>query len=136
MFPSECDSSPVSNVNAEKFYILYKKGNQNFRKMDRPKLDIEKIKRELPTANDYLAEKYGKHGTPEREAFSAKAIAYYYGELIKETRKEQKLTQQELAEKIGKERAYIAKIEQGKTDLQISNFVQIINALGLSLKVG
>ena len=104
--------------------------------MDRPKLDIEKIKRELPTANDYLAEKYGNHGTPEREAFSAKAIAYYYGELIKETRKEQKLTQQELAEKIGKERAYIAKIEQGKTDLQISNFVQIINALGLSLKVG
>ena len=104
--------------------------------MDRPKLDIEKIKTELPTANDYLAEKYGKHGTPEREAFSAKAIAYYYGELIKETRKEQKLTQQELAEKIGKERAYIAKIEQGKTDLQISNFVQIINALGLSLKVG
>ena len=42
----------------------------------------------------------------------------------------------ELAEKIGKERAYIAKIEQSKTDLQISNFVQIINALGLSLKVG
>ena len=92
--------------------------------MDRPKLDIEKIKRELPTANDYLTERYGKHGTPEREAFSAKAIAYYYGELIKETRKEQKLTQQELAEKIGKERAYIAKIEQGKTDLQISNFVR------------
>ncbi|TDX82766.1 helix-turn-helix domain-containing protein [Epilithonimonas xixisoli] len=104
--------------------------------MDRPKLDIEKIKRELPTANDYLTEKYGKHGTPEREAFSAKALAYYYGELIKETRKEQKLTQQELADKIGKERAYIAKIEQGKTDLQISNFTQIINALGLSLKVG
>ena len=104
--------------------------------MDRPKLEIEKIKRELPTANDYLAEKYGKHGTPEREEFSAKALAYYYGELIKETRKEQKLNQQELADKIGKERAYIAKIEQGKTDLQISNFTQIINALGLSLKVG
>lgn len=103
--------------------------------MDRPKLDLERIKRELPTANDYLTEKHGKHGTPEREEFSAKALAYYYGELIKETRKEKKLTQKELAEKVGKEREYIAKIEQGKTDLQISNLTQIINALGKSLQI-
>lgn len=103
--------------------------------MARPKLNLEKIKRELPTANDYLDENYGITGTPEREEFSKKAISFYYGELIKETRKEKHLTQQELADKIGKERAYIAKIEQGKTDLQISNFIQIINALGLSLQL-
>ena len=103
--------------------------------MERPKLDLERIKRELPTANDYLDQKYGKQGTPEREDFSKNALAFYYGELIKETRKEKHLTQQELADKIGKERAYIAKIEQGKTDLQISNFVQIINALGLTLQI-
>ena len=54
----------------------------------------------------------------------------------KEKRKEKHLTQQQLADQIGKERAYIAKIEQGKTDLQLSNFMQIINALGLSLKIG
>ncbi|MBF6610862.1 MAG: helix-turn-helix transcriptional regulator [Chryseobacterium sp.] len=42
---------------------------------------------------------------------------------------------QELADKIGKERAYIAKIAQGKTDLQISNFTQIINALGLKIQL-
>ncbi|QBO57449.1 helix-turn-helix domain-containing protein [Chryseobacterium salivictor] len=103
--------------------------------MERPKLDLERIKRELPTANDYLDKKFGKVGTPDREDFSAKALSFYYGELIKETRKEKKLTQQELADKIGKERAYIAKIEQGKTDLQISNFIQIINALGLKMKL-
>jgi ribosome-binding protein aMBF1 (putative translation factor) len=87
--------------------------------MERTKLDLERIKRELPTMNDYLDDKYGKIGTPEREEFSKKALSYYYGELIKETRKDKYLTQQELADKIGKERAYIAKIEQGKTDLQI-----------------
>ncbi len=102
--------------------------------MDRTKLNWDKIK-QLPTMNDYLDEKYGEVGTSEREAFSKKAIAFYYGELIKETRKEKHLTQQELATKIGKERAYIAKIEQGKTDMQMSNFTQIINALGLSLQV-
>lgn len=104
--------------------------------MARPKLDLEKIKRELPTVNDDLDAKFGKHGTPEREQFSKDALSYYYGELIKEKRKEKNLTQQQLADQIGKERAYITRIEQGKTDLQISNFVQIINALGLSLQVG
>ena len=102
--------------------------------MDRPKINLEKLKNR-PTMNDYLNETYGEVGTLTREEFSAKALAYYYGELIKETRKEQKITQQELADKIGKERAYIAKIEQGKTDLQISNFVQIINALGKTLQI-
>ena len=103
--------------------------------MDRPKLNLEKMQKELHSANDYLDEKYGKIGTPEREEFSAKAVSFYYGELIKETRKEKKLTQKELAEKIGKEREYIARIEKGKTDLQISNFVQIINALDLKLQL-
>ncbi len=103
--------------------------------MARPKLDLEKIKRELPTMNDYINDKYGKVGTPERAELNTKATAYYYGELIKETRKEKHLTQQQLADQIGKERAYIAKIEQGKTDMQISNFTQIINALGLSLQI-
>jgi len=103
--------------------------------MERIKINWEKVKKETHNANNYLDQKYGKKGTPEREGFKAEALAYYYGELIKEKRKEKKLTQQELADQIGKERAYIAKIEQGKTDLQISNFVQIINALGLTLKI-
>lgn len=102
--------------------------------MERIKLNLAKIK-QLPTANDDLDNTYGKHGTPEREVFSKEAIAYYYGELIKEKRKEKHLTQEELAQQIGKNRAYIARIEQGKTDLQLSNFMQIINALGMSLQI-
>lgn len=103
--------------------------------MERIKLNLEKIK-QLPTANDDLDKKHGKAGTPEREVFNKEAIAFYYGELIKEKRKEKHLTQEELAQQIGKNRAYIARIEQGKTDLQLSNFTQIINALGLSLQIG
>lgn len=103
--------------------------------MERPTIDLKKLKKETHSANDYLDKKYGEIGTPKRETFSKEALSYYYGELIKETRKEQKLTQKELAEKIGKDREYITKIEQGKTDLQISNLTQIINALGKSLKI-
>lgn len=103
--------------------------------MARPKLDLERIKKELSTINDTIDNQHGKQGTPEREEFNAKALSYYYGELIKEKRKEKHLTQEELAQQIGKNRAYIARIEQGKTDLQLSNFMQIINALGLSLQI-
>ena len=104
--------------------------------MARLKVNLEKIKKELPTMNDYIDNQYGKQGTPGREEFDSKALAFYYGELIKGKRKEKHLTQEELAQQIGKNRAYIARIEQGKTDLQLSNFMQIINALGLSLKIG
>lgn len=102
---------------------------------ERPQLDWEKIKKETHSANEELDNKFGKPETDSREQFNAEAMAYYYGELIKEIRKERKLTQQELADLVGKERAYIAKIEQGKTDLQLSNFIRIIEALGLSLQL-
>jgi len=45
------------------------------------------------------------------------------------------LTQQQLADQIGKERAYIAKIEQGKTAICNYPILQIINALGMSLQL-
>lgn len=101
----------------------------------RPQPDWEKIRRETHSANEELDTKYGKPGTDSREQFNAEAMAYYYGELIKEIRKERKLTQQELADLVGKKRAYIAKIEQGKTDLQLSNFIRIIDALGLTMQL-
>ena len=58
-------------------------------------------------------------------------LAYYYAELLKEQRKQQKMTQQQLADKIGKKREYISNIERGNSDMQLSTFMQIANALGL-----
>ena len=44
------------------------------------------------------------------------------------------LSQEELAEKVGKKRAYIARIEKGETDMQLSSFISISQALGIKLK--
>jgi len=92
----------------------------------------------LPKFNDKLNERYGAPGTPSRDAFEARAKAWYYAELLKEERKRQKLTQQQLADKIGKKREYISTIERGNSDMQMSTFLQIALALGLrfSLVVG
>jgi DNA-binding XRE family transcriptional regulator len=97
-------------------------------------LDPAKLAK-LKTAEQLFTERYGKPGTPSRIAFEEKALTGYYCELLKERRKELKLTQKQLAEKIGRERSYIAHIEQGKTDIQLSGFLRISGALGLNFSL-
>ena len=43
-----------------------------------------------------------------------------------------KMTQKELAEKIGTARSYIARVERGETDIQLSSFLRIATALRIS----
>ena len=89
----------------------------------------------LHSYDDLLDTKYGKRGSQTRADFEEKALAYYYGEILKERRKELKLTQKELAERVGRERRYIANIERGETDIQLTSFLKISNALGLNFIV-
>ena len=46
------------------------------------KFDEKKLA-QLPTTNQLLDEKYGAEGSPEREEFDAKAIAWYYATLLR-----------------------------------------------------
>ena len=54
----------------------------------------------LKTGSQHLAEQYGEKGTPSREEFEAKAQAWYYAEILRDERKRQKLTQQQLGDSI------------------------------------
>ena len=83
-------------------------------------------------AETVLAKEVGEVGTPERAEFDAKARAWYYGEMLRERRKELGMTQKELA---GRERTYINRIEKGETDLQLSSFIRIAEALGIMLRL-
>lgn len=85
----------------------------------------------LPTTNKMLDQKFGSEGSPQREEFNAKALAWYYGSILRDRRRELKLTQKEVAEKIGREQTYIARVERGKVDIQLSSFFRIAAVLGL-----
>ena len=85
-------------------------------------------------AKELLEKRYGKRGTESREEFRDEAFSYYFGEIIKNRRKELKMSQDELAELVGKKRPYISRIENGE-DIRISNLVLIANALNLSLQL-
>jgi DNA-binding XRE family transcriptional regulator len=78
---------------------------------------------------------YGKVGTPEREAFRSEAYAYCMGQIIYNARKNEKITQKELAERIGTNRSYISKIEKGLIEPGAGTFYRIINALGLRVEI-
>ncbi len=85
-------------------------------------------------AKDLLAERYGKTGTESRNKFRDEAYSYYFGEIIKSRRKELNMTQEKLAEAVGKKRPYISRIENGE-DIRISNLLLVANALDLSVQL-
>lgn len=86
-------------------------------------------------ADTFLENEVGKIGSSERADFDAKARAWYYAEVLKERRKEIGMTQKELAERVGRDRTYIIRIEKGETDLQLSSFIRLATALGISLRL-
>jgi len=78
---------------------------------------------------------YGKPGTPEREQFRREAYNYYVGQMIQGIRKSEKITQEELAKRIGAEKSYISKIEKGIIEPGVSTFYRIVDALGRSVEL-
>lgn len=53
-------------------------------------------------AETLLTKEVGEIGTPQCAEFDAKARAWYYGEMLRERRKELGMTQKELAEHVGR----------------------------------
>jgi len=85
----------------------------------------------LKTAKQLLDNEFGKEGSKTRKKFKEEAYSYYLSEILKSRRLELKLSQEQLAKKVGKKRPYISRVENGE-DVRISNFVQIAMALKLN----
>lgn len=88
--------------------------------------------------NDYsavLERKYGKKGTIERAKFDEEAYTFYTSQIIVEARKEMKITQSELAKRVGTNKSYISKIEHGLIEPGVGLFLRIIDALGLKFDI-
>lgn len=94
------------------------------------KLNEEKLEK-LPTFNQQLNDECGRQGTPARDGFHEEALSWYYGQILRSRRQELKMTQKQLADKLGREQSYIARVERGKVDVQLSSFLRIAAALGI-----
>lgn len=80
-----------------------------------------------------LDKKYGKPGTESYEKFIDEAWAEYNAQVLLDARKHAKLTQAEVAQRIGAEKGYISRIERGQTIPSVATFYKIAAAMGCTV---
>lgn len=96
---------------------------------------METNNHEIRDYSAVLDAKYGRKGTPERASFDEAAYAFYTGQILLDARKEAKITQSELAVKLGVTKSYISRIENGVINPSVGMFYRIIGALGLRVDI-
>ena len=85
---------------------------------------------------DALKDKYiGEIGTKERDAYEFELRLDLIGEMIKKTRLERKLTQEELGKLIGVKKAQISKLEKNAQNITIDTILRVFDALGATIKL-
>lgn len=94
----------------------------------------------LKTLDAFIDEKYGVKGMSKRDKFDEGYEEFKLGVLLQEARLKKGLTQEQLAEKCGTNKAYISKIENNIKDVRLSTLKKIIEIglegnLELSIKV-
>lgn len=90
------------------------------------------------TVNDFeklLDKTFGEIGTPKRDTLETEAQSFCVAQMIHAARKQEGITQSELAHRIGSNKSYISKIENGYVEPSASLFLRIIAALGLRFEV-
>jgi len=90
----------------------------------------------ITTLDELLDNKYGQRGAVKREKWEQDFEAFKLGVLLEEARKKLNMTQGELAEKCGTNKAYISRIENNASDIRLSTLMKIIQeGLGGKLKL-
>ena len=91
-----------------------------------------------PMIQDYdavLDVRYGKVGTPERIKFEEEAYAYYTGLILRDARRDAKVSQAELARRTQTSKSYISRIENGVIIPSVAVFYRMIAALGMTIEI-
>lgn len=96
---------------------------------------MQKRESNIVDIDQMMNERFGAVGTESRNEFRKEAYNYCVGQLILEARKQESMTQAELAEKIGTNKSYISRIEKGQIEPGASTFLRIIGALGLRFEI-
>ena len=90
----------------------------------------------LTSFADHLDKQYGMRGSEVREEFEEGFESFKLGVMIQELRKENGMTQEQLAEKCGTTKTYISRIENNASDIRLSTLMRIIrDGFGKHLKL-
>ena len=89
----------------------------------------------IQTFDQLIEVEHGKIGTESRNTYEEKSQMFIISEMLKEARREAKITQEELAAKTGTKKSYISRIENGKGNIQLSTVIRIFQ-IGLNKRIG
>ncbi|PZR29387.1 MAG: transcriptional regulator [Citrobacter freundii] len=94
------------------------------------------MKKKLTTLDEFIDETAGPIGSKKRQKFEAGYEAFKLGVLIQQARQKKGLTQEQVAERSGTDKAYISKLEKDLKDVRFSTLQRIIElGLGGNLKI-
>ena len=80
---------------------------------------------------DAMIDKHiGKRGTKKRDAFENELRIDLLGQAIKQARQERHLTQEQLGELVGVQKAQISKIENSLKNARFETILKVFEALG------
>ena len=77
----------------------------------------------------------GQRGTPPREKFEYELRMDILGAMIKEARKRNRLSQEQLGALIGVQKAQISKIENNTKNFRLLTILPVMDALGMRVKL-
>jgi DNA-binding XRE family transcriptional regulator len=77
---------------------------------------------------------YGKKGTARRDELERESASFKIGLMLKKAREEKHLTQEQLAELVDKNRAYISRVENDGSNITLKTLFEIVEK-GLGGKV-
>jgi DNA-binding XRE family transcriptional regulator len=77
----------------------------------------------------------GQIGTPERDLFEYELQMDLIGKAIKQTRQERNLTQEELGQLIGVQKAQISRLENHTSNVTMDTLLRVFTALKAKVKL-
>lgn len=86
--------------------------------------------------HDQVLDRYiGKKGTRDRDEYEFELKTDLLGDMIRQIRRERKMTQTQLGEMIGVQKAQISKLERSAGNVTISTILKVFKALKTGVKI-
>jgi len=89
----------------------------------------------IHTLNEVQDELIGTTGTVERDLFEYELQMDLIGKAIKQTRRERNLTQEELGNLIGVQKAQISRLENNASNVTMDTLLRVFTALKAKVKL-
>lgn len=98
-------------------------------------MHLKEISNDIYDVSAELERRFGAVGTQQREKAMDEAWEEYNAQVLLDARKNARLTQKELADRIGADKSYISRVERGKTVPSVAMLYRIAAAMGLSVEL-